>query len=128
MTKYLKFEDTPVWQKSREFITVIYTELASNKKLARDYALCDQLKRAAYSIMLNIAEGFERGSNRENSHFIDFAKGSAAEVRSILYILHDNAFITDTKFDSLKKEVEDISLQLSNFKRYLAKNAYTKRF
>src|SRR6266498_972909 len=100
--KYTRFEETPVWRLSRKFVSDIYSELAANKKLSKDFSLCDQLKRASYSVMLNIAEGFERGSNKDYSHFIDFSKGSAAEVRAILYILSDNGYITSSRFEELK--------------------------
>ena len=88
--KYCQFEDLPVWQQAREFVNEIYKAIGNNGKLKSDYSLTDQLKRSAYSIMLNIAEGFGRGSNKEFANFINISKGSAGEVRSILYILIDN--------------------------------------
>src|SRR3989338_621202 len=119
--KYKKFEETPVWQEARKFVNAVYIVIAANKKLRSDYSLCDQLKRASYSIVLNIAEGFERGTNKDFSHFIDFAKGSAGEVRSILYIMLDNKYITDMEFTDFLKKVEGISAQLASFKKYLMK-------
>ena len=68
--KYKKFEETPVWQDARKLVNAVYVIIATNKNLRNDYSLCDQLKRASYSIMLNIAEGFERGSNKDFSHFL----------------------------------------------------------
>jgi len=85
--KYEQFEDLPVWQSSRQFVNEIYKLIETHSKLAKDFSLTDQLKRCSYSIMLNIAEGFERGSNKEFANFINITKGSAGEVRSILYIL-----------------------------------------
>lgn len=126
--KYKKFEDTPVWQEARGFVNEIYKLLASGKNLRTDYSLCDQLKRASYSIMLNIAEGFERGSNKDFSHFIDFAKGSAGEIRSILYIMLDNKYINEDQFGILQTKIEGISAQLSNLKKYLTKNNFKKQF
>ena len=126
--KYNRFEETPVWQESRSFVNTVYGILAVNKNLRLDYSLCDQLKRASYSIMLNIAEGFERGSNKDFSHFIDFAKGSAGEVRSILYILLDNKYITAKEFAGYLKKLESISAQLASFKRYLMKTNFKKEF
>lgn len=126
--KYNRFEETPIWQDARKFVTDIYKLLAGSKLLRNDYSLCDQLKRAAYSIMLNIAEGFERGTNKDFAHFIDFAKGSAGEVRSILYIMLDNNYIDKSQFDSLLEKIEKISTQLSNFKKYLMKTDFKKQF
>src|SRR3989344_2609385 len=114
--KYARFEETPLWQEARKLVSVIYALIAANKNMRNDYSLCDQLKRATYSIMLNIAEGFERGSNKDLAHFIDFAKGSAGEVRSILYILLDNKYINDKEFGSYLKKLEGISAQLASFK------------
>src|SRR3990167_2531693 len=99
--QYARFEETPVWQEARKLVNDIYATININKNLRGDYSLCDQLKRAAYSIMLNIAEGFERGTNKDFSHFIDFAKGSAGEVRCILYIMLDNKYITQDQFKQL---------------------------
>ena len=55
--KYNRFEETPIWQVSREFVNSIYKLLSTNKILSKDFSLSDQLKRASYSVMLNIAEG-----------------------------------------------------------------------
>ncbi len=126
--KYKRFEETPVWQEARKLVNAVYTIIASNIKLRNDYSLCDQLKRASYSIMLNITEGFERGSNKDFSHFIDFAKGSAGEVRSILYIVLDNKYITAEEFTDFLKKIEGISMQLASLKKYLMKTDFKKQF
>ena len=126
--KYKRFEELPIWQDSRIFVQNIYRLLSTNKTLKSDFSLCDQLKRASYSVMLNISEGFERGSNKDFSHFIDFAKGSAGEVRAILYILLDNKHIGSEQFSKLQSDIENISGQLSSFKQYLVKNNFKKGF
>ena len=126
--KYKRFEETPIWQEAREFVNSVYGLLASSKTLKNDYSLSDQLKRASYSIMLNIAEGFERGSNKDFAHFLDFAKGSAGETRSIMYIMLDNEYITENQFKNMLLNIENISTQLSNFKKYLVKNDFKKEF
>jgi four helix bundle protein len=125
--QYRKFEDIPVWNESKKFVNDIYNLIFKNQKLAKDYSLTDQLKRASYSIMLNIAEGFERGSNKEFANFLNIAKGSAGEVRSILYILKDNDYIKNDDFNDLLTKIETISAQLSNFRRFLISNATRKK-
>ncbi len=125
--KYKKFEDIPIWQVSRKFTSNIYKVINTNDKLKKDYSLCDQLKRATYSIPLNIAEGFERSSNKEFANFINIAKGSAGEVRTILYILLDNIYIDKKNFDSLISEIEIISSQLSKFRTYLVDTFHYKK-
>ena len=75
-----RFEEIIVWQKARELTGLIYVNLRD----CRDYAFRDQLQRASVSIMNNIAEGFERKGNKEFKRFLFIAKGSSAEVRSML--------------------------------------------
>lgn len=118
---YKRFEDLPVWQKSRLFVSKIYKLIYNNKKIQKDYSLSDQLKRSTYSVMLNIAEGFERKTNREFANFINISKGSAGEVRCILYILLDNDYISISEHRDLSLEIENISVELSNFYKYLLK-------
>ncbi|PSQ92571.1 MAG: four helix bundle protein, partial [Bacteroidetes bacterium SW_4_67_19] len=85
MATFHRFEDIESWQKARRLARRIY-ELTGNGDFARDFGLRDQIRRAAVSIMSNIAEGFERGSRREFARFLDIAKASAGEVRSPLYV------------------------------------------
>ncbi|MBM2817963.1 MAG: ribosomal protein [Parcubacteria group bacterium] len=126
--KYKRFEELPIWQEARVFVTSAYNLIKTSAGLKKDYSLSDQFKRASYSIMLNIAEGFERGSNKDFAHFIDFSKGSAGEVRCILYIMLDNKYIKEEIFRDFCEKIENISGQLSNFKKYLVKNTFKKTF
>ena len=77
--------------------------------------------------MLNIAEGFERGSNKEFANFLNIAKGSAGEVRSIMYILKENNFIDDAEFSKFYANIELISSHLSNFRRFLISHVTRKK-
>lgn len=85
----MTFEDLEGWQKARQLVGKIY-ELTRQGALCRDFGLCGQLQRAAVSIMSNIAEGFERVHLPEKLQFYNVARGSAAEVRSLLYVVEDN--------------------------------------
>ena len=125
--RYDKFEDIPVWQESQQIVNKIYYLLRENKNLQKDFSLCDQLKRSAYSIMLNIAEGFKRSSNKEFANFLNIAKGSAGEVRCILHITQNNKYITDSEYEALYKDIENISKHLSNFRKFLIKNSNYKK-
>lgn len=125
--QYRKFEDIPVWNEAKIFVNDIYNIIFTHQKLHKDYSLTDQLKRASYSIMLNIAEGFERGSNKEFANFLNIAKGSAGEVRSILYILKDNEYIKENSFIELHSKIEKISANLSNFRKFLLLHADRKK-
>ena len=65
------------------------SEITKGEPLARNYGLKDQIQRAAVSAMSNIVEGFARLNRREKTQLYNVARASAAEVRSILYILED---------------------------------------
>ncbi len=103
MAKVSKFEDLEVWKESMRLAVSIY-ELIQD---SRNYALKDQMLRSSISVPSNIAEGFERDSNKEYIRFLVIAKGSIAELRTQLYLLKEisdkdkkqaiNEFITKTK-------------------------------
>ena len=79
------FEDIIAWKKAKELNLLIYR----NFRNRRDFSFRDQIQRASVSIMNNIAEGFERGGNKEFKNFLFIAKGSCAEVRSMLILALD---------------------------------------
>lgn len=102
-TKIEKFEDLDVWQNAIELSNTIYSIL----KDCKDYSFKDQICRASVSVPSNIAEGFERQSNKEYIHFLYIAKGSAGEVRTQLLIALKLGFINEEdyllQFESTKK-------------------------
>jgi len=116
--KIQKFEDMKVWQDAREFVNQIYKS-TSNQKFKKDFGLRDQIQRAAVSIMSNIAEGYERDSNKELIRFLLFSKGSAGEVRSLLYIASDHGYLTEKEFAEHYESSLLIIKQISNFIKYL---------
>jgi len=81
MAKIEKFEDIEAWKKAREVAKEIYA-ISNEGLFARDFGLRDQIRRAAVSVMSNIAEGFERGGDVEFRRFLAIAKGSAGEVKA----------------------------------------------
>ena len=105
---YQSFEDLEVWQKAYKLSVKIYRVLEHS----RDYGLKDQMTRAGVSIASNIAEGAERDSNAEFIRFLHIAKGSAAELRTQIYIAHDIGIISIAKKEELVKEVISISKML----------------
>ena len=94
-------------------------EISKVGPFAKDYALRDQIRRAAVSIMSNIAEGFERGGTREFNQFLSTAKGSTGEVRSQLYVALDQNYITEKTFQELAATSKEISRMISGLMRYL---------
>ena len=105
------FEDLDVWQKARVFTRRVY-RISSDERFARDYSLRDQLRRAAVSVIANIAEGFERGGNREFKQFLSLAKGSAGEARAHLYVALDAGYISPDEFQLLQQTIRDVSRQI----------------
>ena len=118
MAKIERFEDLTSWQKARELNRFVYN--ASKKgAFAKDFGLRDQMRRASVSVMSNIAEGFERGGDREFIQFLSNAKGSCGEVRSQLYAALDEEYLTQGEFDELCKLCLDVSRLISGFMTYL---------
>ncbi len=122
--KIEKFEDIVAWQKARELTKDIY-ELTSIGKFEKDFSLKDQIRRCSISIASNIAEGFERGGNKEFIHFLYIAKGSCAELRAQLYIASDLLYINDVEFNNAYNKAIEINKLLYGFISYL-KNSNLK--
>ena len=101
-----RFEDLIAWQKARALTGSVYAA-TRDAKFARDFGLVDQIRRAAVSVMSNIAEGFERGSATEFHRFLFMAKGSCAEVRSQLYVALDANYIDRPTFQGLMEQAEE---------------------
>lgn len=112
------FEDMEVWQKARELVNVVYA-MTRKERFCKDYSLVDQIRRAAVSVMSNIAEGFERGSNTEFIQFLFIAKGSAGETRTQLYIALDQGYILQEEFLRAKEYCTIVSGQISGLVQYL---------
>jgi four helix bundle protein len=118
MGKFKSFEEITSWQKSRLFNKRIY-EITENIGFKRDFDLVRQIRRASISISSNIAEGFERNTDKEFVYFLYVSKASAGEVRSQLYLALDLNYISKIEFDELYLNVSDISKLLSGFIKYL---------
>lgn len=116
-----KFEELIAWQKARKLTADIYaiTRIGS---FAKDYGLTDQIRRAAVSIGSNIAEGFDRGNNKEFLVFLGIAKGSSAEVRSQLYTAYDVGHIEDKKFNEILSEAEEVAKLINGLSSSIRKS------
>lgn len=104
-----RFEDIISWQKSKELSVMIYSLFMES----RDFGFRDQIQRASVSIMNNIAEGFERKSNKEFKYFLFIAKGSCGEIRSMLHLAKELEKISENEFTKLYSLSEEISKLLS---------------
>jgi four helix bundle protein len=92
-----RFEDLDAWTVARELTNLVYA-YGRETSMGKDCGFKDQIQRAAVSIMNNVAEGFERGSNKDFVKFLFIARGSAGEVRSMLYLALDRKYITEEQF------------------------------
>ncbi len=107
--KIERFEDIIAWQKARELTALIYKIFKNNK----DFGFRDQIQRASVSIMNNIAEGFERGSNQDFKRFLFIAKSSCGEVRSMLHIALPIGYVSQKQFEKLYNLTCEISRTIS---------------
>src|SRR5215475_13774506 len=108
MSKVERFEDLIAWQKARNLSRCIYTATRKGE-WAKDYGLASQIQRAVVSITSNIAEGFERDRLTEFHQFLSMAKASCAEVRSQLYIALDAGYVTESQFNKLRAQAEEVT-------------------
>jgi four helix bundle protein len=109
--KIEKFEDIISWQKSKELTVKLYKLFEGSN----DFAFKNQILRASLSIMNNIAEGFERNSNKEFKYFLFIAKGSCGEVRSMLHLALELNKLDDVSYNKLYLISTEISKLISGF-------------
>ena len=110
-----KFEDIESWKEARILVREIY-QLFANVK---DYGFRDQIQRAAISVMSNIAEGFDRSSNKEFVQFLVIARGSVSEVRSLSYAAMDIGYIDKNIFCRIAEHCFKLTNLINGFIRYL---------
>jgi four helix bundle protein len=121
-----RFEDIQSWQTARELTRLVY-QFSNSGAFSHDFGLRDQMRRAAVSILSNIAEGFE---SRTQSLFIEFlgrAKGSAGELRAQCYIALDVGYLDQTQFQQLYDLAEKSSRQIAKFIQYLESQPNSRR-
>ena len=119
---FQSFEDLEVWQRGCRLAVEIFKTFST----CRNYTMQDQIQRAALSVPCNVAEGYERNSNKEFIRFLNIAKGSGGEFRTQLYISRKLDFIKKTDSDRLVKESKEISAMLHGLSRAVAKRIAKK--
>ena len=115
------FEDLNVWKRARELVNLIY-RITKKKEFSEDKGLVDQIRRASVSILSNISEGFERGSNVEFIQFLYIAKASCGEVRCQIIIAFDQGYINKDELRKIKELTLKVSGMIGNLVNYLRKS------
>jgi len=116
-----QFEDLEVWQEARRLTQVIY-RVTKAERFLKDFALRDQVQRAAVSVMSNIAEGFERCGNQEFIQFLYVAKASCGEVRSQIYVALDQGYMSKTDSEESIIDFRRLSGMIGNLINYLRRS------
>jgi four helix bundle protein len=111
--KIESFEDLLVWQKGLKLVKEVYL-ITKDGRLNKDFALRDQLESAALSIPGNISEGFERASRKEYLNFLNIAKGSVGEVRSLLWVASEIGYLEKPQYHEMQEMILELSRYLSN--------------
>ncbi len=119
--KIERFEDIEAWQIARKLCKAVY-ELASSSGLGKDFSLKDQMTRSSGSIMDNIAEGFDGGTNREFVRFLQYSKRSCSELQSQLYRCLDQSYCTTKQFEELHTQINVTRNKIGAFINYLSKH------
>ena len=120
-----RFEELEVWKAARELVREIY-RASSMGAFSRDAGLRGQIQRAGVSVMSNIAEGFERGGDKEFFQFLAQAKGSCGELRSQLYVALDQAYLSDEQVKSLSDAALRVTAMIYNLMKYLGASTHQK--
>ena len=124
MSTIERFEDLQCWQSGRILKRTLY-RLTRKESFAQDRDLVSQVRRAAFSVTSNIAEGFERGGNRELVQFLATSKGSLGEIKDHLYTAIDETYITQTDFDETYRAAEETARLVGGFMSYLQRSQLT---
>ena len=119
-----RFEDIAAWKAARELTKQIYS-VSKEGQFSRDYGLQDQIQKATTSIMANIAEGFDGGSDREFIRFLGYSMRSASEVQAHLYVALDQRYIDEKEFTALYEKTVTVKSLVRGFIRYLRSEQMT---
>lgn len=115
-SKIVRFEDLIAWQRARGLVAEVYRATGSGS-FAKDFALIDQLRRAAFSVSSNIAEGFDRRRRSEFHHSLIVAKGSCAQVQSLLYVALDAGYLDEAEFGRLYEEANEVAKLVAGLRK-----------
>ena len=126
MAKIERFEDIEAWREARQLAREVY-QVTGGSQFRQDRDLRDQLRRAAVSVMANIAEGFDAGSNQEFQRFLLYSLRSSSEVQSHLYVALDQGYLDDKGFALLYGRSRSVKNLIGGFRRYLRSAPRTRK-
>ena len=118
MPSFKGFEEIQAWQKARLATKRVY-HISKAEDFAKDFGLCNQIRRAAVSVMANIAEGNGRRTNKDFASFLVQAHGSASEVQSHLYVALDLEYLSQKAFDEIYGLIDEVSRMLMALAQHL---------
>ncbi len=121
MATIQQVEDIEAWQKARELNNAVYS-CSGKGDFPKDFGLRDQIRRAAVSVMSNIAEGFERGGSGEFIQFLAIAKGSTGEIEAQLYVALDQGYIKQEEFEAIRTLTSSTKKLIAGFMNYLKRS------
>jgi four helix bundle protein len=111
--KVNRFEELEIWKLARELYKFVF-KLTCMEPFCKDFKLRDQIRNSSGSISDNIAEGFERGGNKEFIQFLSVAKGSSGETRNQSYRAFDSNYISVDVLNELLNRTETLSRKIAN--------------
>ena len=126
MSAITRFEEIQAWQTARQLPNLVY-KLTGQPAFAKDYGLKDQIRRAAVSVMSNIAEGYESRTGSQFINYLGNAQALSGEVRAQLYIALDQKYISKEQFQDAYELTDKTSRQIANFIKYLEVNPRPRR-
>jgi four helix bundle protein len=118
MATFKTFEEIEAWKLARILAKEVFF-ITKEKSFSNDIKLIHQMTDSSGSVMDNIAEGFERGGNKEFVQFLAIAKGSAGELRSQIYRSFDRNYISENKFNELHQKCIEVSSKIEKLIEYL---------
>ena len=121
-----RFEDFRIWQDARVLVREIYSDFREGNSGGRDFGFRNQIQKAGISIMNNIAEGFERQTDTEFARFLDIAKGSCGEVRSMYYTAEDLKYVSMETADIRRVAADRISRGIASLAIHLRSGKYQR--
>lgn len=116
--KVTRFEDLEIWKLSRELYKFVF-QLTSEVPFCNDFRFRDQIRASSGSVSDNIAEGFERGGNKEFIQFLSVAKGSCGETRNQSYRAFGSDYISENVLNELLERTDTISRKTANLIKVL---------